>query len=439
MSVVSTLTSSSSPLAASASKSASIKNNGETSLTNTIIATGCLIDTIGGVRQVGFATSASAQLASSVGVSAIASSAASVGLLCTGPLSMAFSSLCTIPDARSYVIKAQKELDEATSAAQRKSMEVHEESSENDSLLHAQTKRKAVESDPRVKSARQVLTIKKIGVASQVFLFAMGAMQTASGIVDMLGSSVASVFHYSPVLTGAAAATATVVTTIGLGVIYLIRGGTMIARAFKAHSIIRNFDKEFKAQSTIDAKIEFLKAQEIHGSTYMSARLDSSCLETTKEGQKCVMTAHGFKFEDGRVVEYNESEKVDYLQAVEKGIFTEKLKHVLCGLIGVSMIIGGVLTLALTVISHGMAPIAISMASAIFFMASEYIFLTYDAPGIFDKMRDWLFVSSIPRPNASVEVVNANDDSLEAEDVEGAVEEEYDDTCSVIAVNGDIR
>lgn len=367
-----------------------LQNNGETSLTNTIVTTGCLIDTIGGVRQVGFTASASAQLATSVGVATIASSAASIGLLCSGPISMAFASICTIPDARSHVIAARKELKDAREVAPLEIIEM--------GVVPVLSR----EGDPRVKSAKQVLTIKKIGVVSQVCLFAMGAAQTAYGVVDMLGSSVASVFHYSPVLTGAAAATATLVASIGLGVIYMLRGCTMITRAFKAISLISSFNENFKRLAP-DDKIVFLQEQEAHGAAYMSARLDPSCLETTKDGKKCVMTARGFRMDNREIIEYTETEKAKYLQAVEKGIFTEKLKHVLCGLIGVAMVFGGILTLTLTALSHGTAPIVISLVSAIFFMASESIFLSYDHPRIFNKLRDLLFAPSIQIPEDSVQ------------------------------------
>jgi hypothetical protein len=59
------------------------------------------------------------------------------------------------------------------------------------------------------------------------------------------------------------------------------------------------------------------------------------------------------------------------------------------------------LTLALTALSHGTAPIIISLVSAVFFMAAEYIFLAYDSPKAFDSLKDFLYAPAKRAPTTA--------------------------------------
>jgi len=380
-----------------------LHNNGENTLSGGGVAVGCLIDAVGGVRQVGFATAASASLVSTAvapAIAAIATAAASVGLLASGALSMGFTATATIPDACRSVSKAHQEFLKAK----------HNTLSED-----AQTPQGSPETpeDPRVKSAKQLLTIRKIGVVNQCTLFAMGAIQSACGVVYMLSSQAASVFHYSTILSGSSAVLASAVTNVALGAIYLFRGSMMIHRSRLALSLVGGFRRELQNIESTDGKIKFLKTAESYGETYMDARVDSSCLKKvlsrpadnelmndlgfSKDTDivSVTMTANGYKLEGKENLKAYETEaqKQEYLNAIQKGIFTEQLKHKLYASVGITMIIGGILTLALTALTHGIAPIAISLGSAIFFMLAENIFFSYDTPQIFNWLRDRLHQS----------------------------------------------
>lgn len=362
-----------------------LHNNGENTLSGGGVAVGCLIDAVGGVRQVGFATAASASLASSVAapaIIAIATAAGSLGLLASGALSMGFTATATIPDASTKVDEANLEFNKARLQAR--------QDHPNYGKANDKIKPSEIQNHPRVKSAEQLVNIRKIGVVNQTTLFAMGLIQSACGVVYMLSSQAASVFHYSAILTGTTAVLASAVTNVALGAIYLFRGSMMIDRSRLALSLVGEFRKELQSKTSLEEKIKFLNTAESYGETYMDARVDASCLKTKNNGLPCIMTAHGFKFPDGKMLPYIGNEKNEYLARIEKGIFSEQLKHRLYATVGVTMIIGGILTLALTALTHGIAPIAISLGSAIFFMLAENIFFSFDTPQIFNWLRDRL-------------------------------------------------
>lgn len=367
-----------------------VKDNGDISITPAVERFFCFLDGVGGVRQAAFAVAASATLVSSVAapvIAAIATAAASVGLLFSGVFTMATVVTITIPYTRSSLKKAQEELRKVQSTAK--------------------------DTDPKVKSAKQMVTIRKLGLASQSILFVMTAVQCASGVVYMLGSAAASLMHYSAVLTGASAALAGIVTNVALGAIYTFRGTVMIYKACLALSMVSSFKKDFKNCKDLHDKMAFLQSEEVGGEAYMQPRVDASCLEKTlADGRVCTMTAAGYKFEDGSVEQYsNDTERQEYVQRVEKGIFSEQLKQMVYAAVGVSMIIGGVLTLAVTALTHGLAPIAISLASAVFFMLAEFIFLSHDSPQFLDCVRDRLFgpikEGQVPSSGVSVDIGSA--------------------------------
>ena len=126
-------------------------------------------------------------------VEGIAAAVGPVGLLVLGPLAVGTAACWTNPDAYEELQKAKGS--------------------------------QGIEKD-------HVISVARLGLANQCFYGAMGAGQTAVGVVGMLASeTVASTMKYTPVLTGAAGATATLVASLALGGIYAARGVVMTVRS----------------------------------------------------------------------------------------------------------------------------------------------------------------------------------------------------------------
>lgn len=314
----------------------------------------CGIDGVGGLRQTGAAIQAASLIfhASPV-VSNFAGVATPIGLLATGPACMLTAAIWTLPDAWDALQTASTELDLA------------KESDAQQEAVHA-------------------AEIAKLGFANHSLYFSMGAAQSAAGIVEMCGPTMAHIFHYAPVLTGASASIASMVSGAALGAVYAARGGVMMTRAAKSYCLVNDFHKEFKEQfegkfdfsKKIDKAFEFMKEAESQGKDldYLKRRVDLSCF--AKTSTKDVVSS---------------GDKLEYLKGVDKGIFTEKLKHQISMVIAAAMILGGVLAIVLAIVTGGIGPIIVALLAAIFFMSMEYIFMAYDSSYIFESLRDFLY------------------------------------------------
>lgn len=217
-----------------------------------------------------------------------------------------------------------------------------------------------------LREAKEIVEIEKIGVVNMASMGLMGMAQVASGIVAMLGPEMAHTLNYSSVLGGTAAATATLATTIGLAAVYIFRGALMVTRTTKNLRLLNDFEKRFNEHcNSIDEAIDFIEKEKEKG------------LDLKRKG----------------VPERTEKQSdVDYLKAVNKGIYTEKLKQYLSMLIGWSMIIGGILAIiGVSVASGGIAPIVIGLVSAVFFLLLESAFVSYDTSKAFEWIRDKLY------------------------------------------------
>ena len=332
------------------------KGNADFTLTPGRSAIYCLIDGVGGLRQTGAATEAFSKIfpVLSTAVAGPACLAVLFGLLFTGLFTMVTAAAWTIPDANKALTAAHKELAE-------------------------------VKGTGALDEAAQAVEIAKLGLANHLLYFSMGVAQFVSGIVGLLNAPAAHLLHYAPLLTGVSATVANLITGVALGGIYVARGCVMLTRAIKSYLIVDNFHEEL-----IDAKnrMQFMKDAENKGTSYMDRRIDPSCLV---ENKSRTYTADGFKDAKGDVTPYSEKEKTDYLIRVDKGVFTEQLKHKIAMVIAIAMIVGGVLAIVVSIMTGGLPVIIIALASAIFFMSMEYIFITYDSSSLFEWLRDRLY------------------------------------------------
>ena len=116
-------------------------------------------------------------------------------------------------------------------------------------------------------------------------------------------------------------------------------------------------------------------------------KVDASCLTGVENGVTKTYSASSLK-------EATPAQKLQYLALVDKGIYTQRLKQKLSMSIGVAMFIAGALTIVVTVMSGGIAPVIIALASAIFFILMEGFFWTYDSSSAFEWFRDKLYTES---------------------------------------------
>lgn len=361
------------------------KGNADFNLTPGRTFVYCSIDGIGGLRQTSTAAQSISLLShASSNASNITGAAIPFGLLITGLLSMGTAAFWTLPDSSQALTEAQKELEAAEKA------------------LETATDKE--ESKKVVMEAKHAVEISRLGLANHSLYFSMGASQTASGIVSMLSPETAHVLHYSPILTGHAANIAGLATGVALGAIYVARGGVMLTRAVKSYCLVRDFHDEFKKgfensgskgqTDGIHAATGFMEKAKVKGQPYLDRRIDQSCLRKTDEKGNYLgtYTEKGFQNPEGEITKYSsDSEKIEYLKRVDKGIYTEKLKHEVAITIAIAMIIGGVLAIVLSVMTGGIAALIIGLVSAIFFMSMEYIFMTYDSSSLFEWLRDRLY------------------------------------------------
>ncbi len=305
----------------------------------------CTIDGVGGLRQTGAAIqAASLILHTSPAVSSFAGVATPIGLLFTGPGCMLTAAVWTLPDAYDSLLAANKELESANIQG-------------------------------AMQEAEHAAEIAKLGLANHSLYFSMGAAQTTAGIVEMCGPTMAHVLHYAPVLTGTGASIASIVSGVALGAVYTARGAVMMTRAVKSYCLADEFHKNFKAEfkgkefcDKIDNAFKFMEEAKSKGNDYLKRRVDLSCLAKTST-----------------------DDKLEYLKGVDKGIFTEKLKHQVSMVIAGAMILGGVLAIVLAAVTGGLGPIIAALLAAVFFMSMEYIFMAYDSSYIFESLRDFLY------------------------------------------------
>ncbi len=331
------------------------------------------VDVAGIPRQLGVMTEL---LATAPQVSSIASTVIPIALCFTGPACMATAAVWTIPDACDALVEAQQDYQKAC------------QGQENSDLN---------------REAKKAVEIAKLGLANHLLYFEMGAAQTASGIVTLLSPGAAHVFHYAPVLTGSAATAATMATSIALGAVYVVRGTVMLTRAVKNYREVRDFHNQFEKElggsptgsktifdtKNIDQAIDFMKGVQKIGDSYISRRVNESCLRDdtfiyTLKGKKEIAT--------GKITTYDDTSKKEYLNRVHKGIYTEELKHKIAITIAVAMIVGGALAIILSAMTGGILVIVIGLVSALFFLSMESIYLTYDSSYLFNWLRDRLYI-----------------------------------------------
>lgn len=399
-----------------------VKTNGDFALDETSEKVYLVVNGIGALRQVAEVgkTSTSLHTASyEAGASAGAvesgfAVAGPIGSCIAGPIIMGTAIAWTIPDALKDLKAAKEELEAAEASGSR----------------------------PKIEEAKHAVLMARLGLVNHYCYFSMGAGQTAAGVTGMMSKTAATKMGYAAPLGAGAATTASLAVYFALGAIYTVRGGVMMARSGMNLSYTNRFYKRLEAKhaTSVDSAIKAIKDEAFErGDSCLGRGIDSSCLvKEERDGNKLTKITYG---PDGVLEEtftqYTESEKIfgandfigstekdgitttgsedgrkiskfvpydevkykksEYLERVDKGIHTQKWRHRIGLTIGSSMLVGGILTillLALTIATGGLAPVVIALASALFFIVMEVVFLTYDRSSYFERFRDWTYTES---------------------------------------------
>ncbi len=258
-------------------------------------------------------------------------------------------------------------------------------------LKSAFQERKDAITPDAMREAKRELSSSGLGFGNHLLYLTMGLSQMSSGIVTALTPTAAKILNYTPILTGAAAKVALLATGIGLGAVYVARGGVMLCRAITNYYRVHDFRKQFEKCVKQDP-IKFMQeANKIAPDYYLARRVNKACLEKKDaNGNISEYTAEGIKTQQG-ITPYSPQERLEYLQRVDKGIYHQELTHKLAIVIAIAMILGGITAIVLTILTGGIAPLVIALVSAIFFMCMEYAFMTYDSTRLFDWLRDLLY------------------------------------------------
>lgn len=228
--------------------------------------------------------------------------------------------------------------------------------------------------------------VARLGLVNQLFFAKMGAATTACGVVSMMSPAVANLMHFHPILTGSAAVTAGVATNVGLGAIYSIRGGIILARAGYNLHYINEFQSSFdvqghkiKNENSLNDAITWLNDQ----------RYDKEGKETAtfkrRVGEKCPQNVTSDSTIDA---------KIEYLAAVDKGIHTKKMQQILSIIIGISMVIGGGLLIASCFFCAPLTLVILTIIMGVFFATMESVYLHFDSSFLFGKLNDFLYTES---------------------------------------------
>jgi hypothetical protein len=248
----------------------------------------------------------------------------------------------------------------------------------------------------------------ELGTVNWGLLLGIGVTQIALGVTALLGAETASLLGYSAALVGQVALVTLQVLVAGTGAIYLARGGLMVYRALTnlelAKSLRQEIEDTFKNLSedpTDDVK-NLIKFFEMNSAT---KEVDG----------KNVDIYTGTSIEKIKGITSKEA-LVEYLQKLDKGLYSEILKQETALYIGMAMILGGVLTLIAAGFSSGISVPIISAISSAAFLCVEGIFLRYDSSDSMNKYTeskyqkpDWLrandgLSSEIPRSPSALEV-----------------------------------
>ena len=233
----------------------------------------------------------------------------------------------------------------------------------------------------KMKLAEEGATVAALGLTNSSLFGLMGAGMVQCGVVTLMSPVGAHLFGFAPLVTGGAA------TASGgaLGAVYAVRGAIVVGRSVYNLQYLNQFENDFKASLNLKGETK----EDIEESVnHAIERIENIGTGTNALGRRIG--------ENIPKLEKNASvgNKIRYLEAVDKGIQEKKLQQILGLIIGVAMILGGLAAIAAVFVCAPATIAIISLVSAVFFVAMESVYGTYDSSYLFGKLRDKLYTPS---------------------------------------------
>lgn len=235
----------------------------------------------------------------------------------------------------------------------------------------------------RIKDATEALQEAKLCLANFIGALFMGISQIVVGAVNVCTTPLLTKALHIPAFSSASLKVALVAgSSYGLGGVYVVRGLIQTYRAVRNLNRVNHFSDQFKnclthENTDLDRSIGFLNEKQEIGNAYWGRRVDSSCL---KEKDVTVLST--------------DEEKIRHLQEVDKGIYSLQLKNRISLFVAAAMIIGGVITIVVTALTGGIAPLICALVCLVAFTCMEYVFLTSDITSLYNWLLDRTYVQS---------------------------------------------
>lgn len=293
--------------------------------------------------------------------------------------------------------------------------------------------------------------LEKINVLNQKLFTALGVVDTSSGVVSMLNTTIPEVASCTPILeTGIATVALTILGAIS-GILSIIRGLSMYYRASRCEELISSFQNifmdtlnsadginnasnwiaerkdELKSRVFTETDIEDLnlseKEKSLLGILSAAEEAEISNIDFNKQSDFTDAEKTLLKKKYSLAIVYlsrrlgaSMAEKImlskageitpAFLAEIDHAIYTEQSKLIVLKSVGMATALLGVGSLLAIILTGGAAALPMTIANAIFTMSSEWLFILYDRLSITKDLSDYFYKISRSQPIHSNEDIS---------------------------------
>lgn len=230
-----------------------------------------------------------------------------------------------------------------------------------------QTPNKA--SNSALSYAKEEVTVAQLGLTNQRLFGLMGISMFGNGAAATMSPASATALGFTPIISAEIAAGA----ALGYGGAMVLFGAALLGSSIYHLRYLNEFEQKFHEQLSSGSL-----AMAVDNAVRMVEDLrkeDSSALERR--------IGNIAPLKEGATLE----EKVQYLEDVDKGIYTQKLHQYLAAILGTVLFLVGIASIiALCVSTGGVALIGFAAAAISLLIVGVYV--SRDSPQAFERLRD---------------------------------------------------
>lgn len=212
------------------------------------------------------------------------------------------------------------------------------------------------------------LTVAELGLTSQSLFGAMGGAMLGNGVVATMSPASASVLGFAPVVSAEIATGA----AVGYGGAMVLFGAALLGSSAYHLHYLNEFEQKFHEQLRSGSLTEAV--DNAVGIVEDLRKEDPSALE------RRVGNVTPLK-KDAKL-----EEKIQYLEDVDKGIYTKKLHQYLVAILGTTLVLVGIASIVALCVATGGALIGLAAAALSILIIGVYI--CRDSPQKFERLRD---------------------------------------------------